>query len=37
LPINGFLHILAAITAYQLNPIKPQVAFYAPLPPAITL
>ena len=37
LPINGFLHILAAITAYQLNPIKSQVAFYAPLPPAITL
>jgi len=37
LPINGFLHILAAITAYQLNPIKPEVAFYSPHPPAITL
>jgi Transposase DDE domain len=37
LPINGFLHILAAVTAYQLNPIKPEVACYAPLPPAITL
>jgi hypothetical protein len=37
LPINRFLHILAAITAYQLNPIKPEVAFYAPLHPAITL
>jgi DDE family transposase len=37
LPINGFLHILAAITAYQLNPIKSKVAFYALHPPAITL
>jgi hypothetical protein len=24
LPINAFLHILAAITAYQINPIKPK-------------
>jgi hypothetical protein len=23
LPINGFLHILADVTAYQINPIKP--------------
>jgi Transposase DDE domain len=36
-PINGFLHILAALTAYQLNPIKPEAAFYTPHPPAITL
>jgi hypothetical protein len=37
LPINAFLHILAAITAYQINPIKPDILFYASLPPAITL
>ncbi len=37
LPINGFLHILATITVYQINPIKPEVAFYSPHPPAITL
>ncbi len=36
-PINAFLHILAAVTAYQLNPIKPNIAFYSPHPPAITL
>jgi hypothetical protein len=24
LPLNAFLHILAAITAYQINPIKPK-------------
>jgi hypothetical protein len=24
LPLNAFLHLLAAITAYQLNPIKPK-------------
>jgi len=35
--INAFLHILAAVTAYQLNPIKPNTAFYAPTLPAITL
>ncbi len=28
LPINGFLHILAAVTAYQLNPIEPTGAFF---------
>lgn len=22
-PLNAFLHLLAALTAYQLNPIKP--------------
>ncbi len=35
--INAFLHILAAVTAYQLNPIKPHRAFYSPHPPAITI
>jgi hypothetical protein len=24
LPLNAFLHLLAAITAYQINPIKPK-------------
>jgi len=27
-PINAFLHLLAAITAYQLNPIKPDVSCF---------
>jgi hypothetical protein len=27
-PINAFLHLLAAITAYQINPIKPDVSFF---------
>ncbi len=36
-PINAFLHLLAAVTAYQINPIKPKVVFYAPSPPAITI
>jgi len=35
LPINGFLHILAAVTAYQINPIKPNHDFFSPHPPAI--
>ena len=35
LPINGFLHILAAVTAYQINPIKPDIDFYSPLPTMI--
>jgi len=26
-PINAFLHLLVALTAYQLNPIKPQASF----------
>jgi len=26
-PLNAFLHLLAALTAYQLNPIKPDVSF----------
>jgi Transposase DDE domain len=29
-PLNAFLHLLAALTAYQLNPIKPTV-FFSPL------
>jgi Transposase DDE domain len=37
LPINGFLHILAAVTAYQINPIKPEIAFYSPVPQAISV
>lgn len=32
LPINGFLHILAAVTAYQINPIKPDLACFSPHP-----
>jgi Transposase DDE domain len=31
LPINAFLHILAAITAYQINPIKPKLVPTYPL------
>ncbi len=27
-PINAFLHLLAALTAYQINPIKPAVSFF---------
>jgi hypothetical protein len=27
-PINAFLHILAALTAYQINPIKPEGSFF---------
>ena len=27
-PINAFLHLLAALTAYQLNPIKPHASFF---------
>jgi hypothetical protein len=27
-PINAFLHLLAALTAYQLNPIKPTASFF---------
>jgi hypothetical protein len=29
LPINGFLHIMAAVTAYQLDPIKPIWSFFS--------
>jgi hypothetical protein len=37
LPINGFLHIMAAVTTYQLNPIPPEnIAFYSSNPPATT-
>ena len=36
LPINGFLHILAAVTAYQINPIKSDIAFFSAYPPAIS-
>lgn len=28
-PINAFLHILAALTAYQLDPIKPDTSFFS--------
>ena len=27
-PLNAFLHLLAALTAYQLNPIKPAASFF---------
>jgi Transposase DDE domain len=32
LPINGFLHIVAAITAYQLSPITPAEPYFETLP-----
>ena len=35
LPSNGFLHIMAAIVAYQLDPIEPKHAFFSHRPPAI--
>jgi len=35
LPLNAFLHILAAITAYQINPIKPKLKFSSIYPLAI--
>jgi hypothetical protein len=28
-PLNAFLHLLAALTAYQLNPIKPAASFFS--------
>src|SRR5215469_3695671 len=31
LPLNAFLHLLAAITAYQINPIKPKLVPTYPL------
>jgi Transposase DDE domain len=37
LPSNAFLHIMAALVAYQLDPIKPNHAFFSPRPPAITV
>ena len=36
LPSNAFLHIMAAVVAYQLDPIKPNPAFFSHRPPAIT-
>jgi hypothetical protein len=36
LPIHGFLHIMAALVAYQLDPLKPNHAFFSHRPPAIT-
>ena len=35
LPLNAFLHILAAITAYQINPIKPKFKLPSTYPLAI--
>jgi Transposase DDE domain len=35
-PINGFLHLMAALVAYQLDPIKPNHAFFSRCPPTIT-
>jgi len=35
LPINGFLHILAAVTAYQINPIKPDLSYFSPDCPSL--
>jgi len=35
LPLNAFLHILAAITAYQINPIKPKFKLPSTFPLAI--
>jgi len=36
LPSNAFLPIMAAVVAYQLDPIKPNHAFFSHRPPAIT-
>jgi hypothetical protein len=36
LPSNAFLPIMAALVAYQLDPIKPNHAFFSHRPPAIT-
>jgi hypothetical protein len=35
LPLNAFLQILAAITAYQINPIKPKLKLPSTYPLAI--
>ena len=35
LPSNAFLHIMAAVVAYQLDPIKPNHAFFSHRPPVI--
>jgi hypothetical protein len=35
LPLNAFLHLLAAITAYQINPIKPKFKLPSTYPLAI--
>ena len=35
LPPNAFLHLLATITAYQLNPIKPKFKLPSTYPLAI--
>ena len=32
LPLNAFLHLLAAITAYQINPIKPKLKLVSTYP-----
>lgn len=37
LPINGFLHIMAAIVSYQLDPIPPHRPFFSHQQPAIIL
>ena len=37
LPINGFLHIMAAIVSYQLDPIPSNRPFFSHRQPAITL
>ena len=35
LPLNAFFHLLATITAYQLNPIKPKFKLSSTYPLAI--
>ena len=35
LPLNAFLHLLAAITAYQINPIMPKLRLHSTYPLAI--
>jgi hypothetical protein len=37
LPINGFLHVMAAVVSYQLDPIQPNFDFFSHKPPAITI
>jgi hypothetical protein len=36
LPGNGFLHIMAAMVAYQRDPIPPKQAFFSHCPSAIS-
>lgn len=37
LPINAFVHVIAAITAYQINPIPPIGCYYGPAKRAVAI